>query len=123
MTTKQLERPPGTPPTNGLWLGPAWVAVVLIPVFFFIAFALGYVLYDVFGYAPENNDAPLVLDISAAIVALAVSLVPCVAAVVFGRRTARGGDRRGLAPLALGALAGLGLTILTIVTTVGDAVR
>jgi hypothetical protein len=96
------------------WVGRAWAAVALIPVFFVVAFALGYVLYDLFGYKPENDDAPFWVDLVCTIAILGVSLVPCVAAVHLGRRAAGSGDRRGLLPLGVGALAGLGLTILSV---------
>ena len=123
MTTNQLERRTKTPPPTGGWLGRAWIAVALIPLSFLISFALSYVLYDLFGYKPENNNAPLWVDLVAAVVAVAVFLVPCIAAIAFGRRAARCGDRRGLVPLGLGTVAGLALTVLTIVTTVADALR
>ncbi len=96
---------------SGSWVGRAWVAVALVPVFFLLAFALGYVLYDLFGYKPENDDAPIWVDLVCTIPILAVSLVPCVGAVLFGRRAARTGDRRGLFPLGVGALVGFGLTM------------
>ena len=88
-----------------------------------ISFALGYLLYDLFGYAPENNNAPLWVDLVVAVVAVAVVLVPCIAAMTYGRRAASGGDRRGRLPLSVGAVAGCALTVLTIVTTVADALR
>lgn len=97
------------------WVGRGWVAVALIPVFFFLAIAVGYVVYDLFGYQPENDDAPFWVDLICTIPILAVSLVPCAAAVHFGRRAADHGDRRGLLPLGIGALAGVGVTILSIV--------
>ena len=96
----------------------AWIAVLLIPVLFLAALALGFVLYDLLGYAPENDDAPLWAGLVSGILPLALFLVPCLAAVVLGLRTARRGDRRGLLPAGIGALAGLALTILTVVTTV-----
>lgn len=111
-------RPPRPP---GDLLGRAWLAVALIPAFFLLAFALGYVLYDLLGYKPEDNDAPLWVDLMAAIPVLAVSLVPCAGAVAYGRRAERAGDRRGRVPLAIGVLTGLALVVLTSVTTVADA--
>ena len=39
------ERPTQTSPA-GVWLGRAWIAVVLIPVFFILAFVVGQVLYQ-----------------------------------------------------------------------------
>jgi hypothetical protein len=100
---------------SGPWVSRGWVAVALIPVFFFLALALGYVLYDLLGYKPENDDAPFWVDLICTVWILVVSLAPCVAAVEFGRRAAGSGDRRGLLPLGVGALAGLGLTILSVV--------
>ena len=97
------------------WVGRGWVAVALIPVFFLLSIAVGYVLYDLFGYQPENDDAPFWVDLICTIPILAVSLVPCVAAVHFGRRAAGRGDLLGLLPLGIGALAGVGVTILSIV--------
>ena len=98
----------------------AWIAVLLIPALFLAALALGYVLYDLFGYAPESGAAPLWVGLASGILPLALFLVPCVAAVVLGLRTARSGDRRGLLPAAIGALTGLALTILTVVTTMSS---
>jgi hypothetical protein len=61
------------------------------------------------------------VDLAVAVVVLAVCLAPCAGAAVYGRRSHRGGDRRGLVPLGIGALAGVGLTVLTVVTAVVDA--
>lgn len=121
MTTTHVERPQATPPAGTGSLTRAWVAVALIPVFFGIAFVLGYVLYDLLGYQPEDNDAPLWVDLAVAVAVLAVTLVPCAGAVRHGRRATHVGDRRGWIPLAIGALAGLVLTVLTAVTTLADA--
>ena len=104
------------------WLGRAWAAVALIPVGFFIAFALGYLLYDLFGYAAVST-APLWVDLVVALIILVVALIPCAAAVLFGRRATDSNDRRGFLPLGLGAIAGLAFSTLTIVSTVADAVR
>lgn len=117
--TSTLERP--APPRPDPSLGRAWLAVVLIPVAFFAVFALSYVVYDLFGYAPEDNDVPLWLDIVVSVLGVAVFALPCAAAVVFGRRADRvGGGHRGLVPAALGVLAGVGLTVLTVVTLIAD---
>lgn len=118
MTTVR-ERSPKTAASPETWLGRAWTAVVLIPVFAFASFALGYALYDLLGYKPENNDAPLWVDVVATLVLMVVFLAPCVGAAVFGRRA----GRAGLVPTVLGALAGLALTVLTVVSTVADALR
>jgi len=113
----QGERPTQTSPA-GAWLGRAWIAVVLIPVFFILAFAVGQVLYSLMGYLPENAGIPLWVDLVATIPTMAVFLVPCSAAVLYGRRANSLGARSGLIPLCIGALAGLGLLLLSIVTII-----
>lgn len=120
-TTSQSDRPPGAPDAASGWLSRAWTSTALIPVLVLASFALGYLLYDVLGYEPETNDAPLWVDLVVAVVVLAVAVAPCLGAVVYGRRSHRAGDRRGLVPLVLGAIAGLALTVLTVVTTLADA--
>jgi len=104
----------------GVWLGRAWIAVALIPVFFILAFAVGQVLYSLMGYLPEDAGIPLWVDLVATIPTLAVFLVPCAAAVLYGRRVNSVGDRRGLVPLCIGVLAGLGLLILSTVTIISS---
>ncbi|HET7309868.1 MAG TPA: hypothetical protein VFJ17_00920 [Mycobacteriales bacterium] len=123
MTMRQLERPTNHYQPTDPSLGRAWFAIVMIPVFFAISFALSYVLYDLFGYKPENNDAPLWVNVIVALVGLAIFVAPCVAAAFFGRRAVRSGDRRGLVPMVLGVMAGCALTVVTVVTTVADAAR
>jgi len=115
----QGERPTQTSPA-AVWLGRAWISIALIPVFFILAFAVGQGLYSLMGYLPENADIPLWVDLVATIPTIAVFLVPCAAAVLYGRRVNSVGDRRGLVPLCIGALAGLGLLILSIVTIISS---
>ena len=91
----------------------AWTGVALIPVFFFLGFAAGEVLYAVLGYKPENDDAPLWADLVASLAVLAVTLVPCIGAVMYGRRASRAGRPSARAPMIIGALAGAALVILT----------
>lgn len=108
---------------DGPWLGRAWGAVVSVPAFFLIAFAVGEGMYALLGYKPENADAPIWVVVVAVVPTLLVTLIPCVAAMVCGRRATNGGDRRGVVPLVVGAIAGLGMLVLTIVSEVGDIVR
>ncbi|MGZ4602189.1 MAG: hypothetical protein ACXV3S_07615 [Kineosporiaceae bacterium] len=112
----QDAQPTQTPPTGRTSLTRAWTAVVLIPVFFFVAFAVTYGLYALLGYLPENNDAPLWADLVAAIPGIVVFLVPSAAAVLYGERANAAGERWGLIPLILGALAGLWFTIMSLIT-------
>lgn len=107
----------------GPWLGRAWGAVVSVPLFFLLAFAVGEALYAVMGYKPENADAPIWVVVVADVATLTVAVLPCAAAMVLGRRAQNEGDRRGRLPLVLGAIAGVALVILTVVSEVGDFVR
>jgi hypothetical protein len=95
----------------------AWKAVLLIPVAFVVSLVVGQVLYSLLGYKPENDDAPLWADLVAGVPTLLVFLAPCAAAVSFGRQEKR------LVPLAVGALAGLGMTVLTVVTIIAGELR
>ncbi|MGZ4556211.1 MAG: hypothetical protein ACXVXZ_10785 [Mycobacteriaceae bacterium] len=115
-TSHQNAQPTQTPPSGRTFLTRAWVAVVLIPGFFLVAFAVTSGLYVLLGYEPENSDIPLWVDLVAGIPGSVVFLIPCVAAVFFGGRATRVGDRWGLIPATVGALAGLGFTIMSLVT-------
>ena len=96
----------------------AWTAVVLIPLFFFLSMAAGYVAYDLMGYKPENDDAPMWVDSVGALASLVVLWLPCAAAVVFGGRATRAGHRSAAIAAAIGALVGVGFTLLSVVTVV-----
>lgn len=116
MTQRRLDPAPG--PTGrdpSPWLRRAWVSVALIPVFFFFAFAAAEGIYALSGYQPENADAPLWVDVLASVLALAVFVIPSAAAVHFGRRAIKGGDRRGFYPAVIGALVTLAWVVLTLV--------
>jgi hypothetical protein len=122
-TESPTERPPATPPERSHGPGPlelAWVAVALIPVFFFIAIGVGEGVISLLGYTAGSGDNPIWVSLVSDLAAIAVVLLPCLAAVIFGRRVYKAGDRRGLFPAALGTVAGLGWLILTIVSEVGN---
>lgn len=97
----------------------AWVGVALFPVFLFGSVIVTLLLYEAFGYKPENADAPLWVDSLIGLVAIAICLLPCAAAVFYGRQAYLAGYRSGLIALAVGALAGLSVTALTVVSTLG----
>lgn len=124
MTTRHPEiQHSGPPRAENAWLVRAWAGVVLIPVFFAIAFAVGYAAYSVFGYDAGAGDAPGWVVLVSSVIVLLVLYIPCAVAVVYGRRCVKAGDRRGLPPMLLGGLAAFGALALTVITEVGDAVR
>lgn len=124
MSDRQLDRAPEpTVRDSSPWLRRAWVSVALVPVFFFIAFAVGEGIYALMGYQPEHADAPLWAVVVASALVVVVVVIPCVAAVYFGRRAIRAGDRRGLVPAVIGAVAAVGWVTLTLVTEIGNVVR
>lgn len=109
------------PPRGGRTaLTRGWIAVALVPVFFILAFAAGEGLLAALGY-PGGN-APAWATVVSDMGALVVVLLPCLAAVWFGRRARREGERRGLVPAVIGTLIGLGWLVLTVITEVNDLV-
>ena len=75
-----------------------------------------------FGYS-SGGDEPLWVDLVVAIIAMTVLLVPCVAAVLYGRRARLAGVRGAAVPIVIGAVVGAAGIVLTIVTEIGDALR
>jgi hypothetical protein len=105
---------------SGAWVVRSWISVALIPVFFFTAFMVGYFLYSVFGYLPENMDAPAWLELIVGVVALALFLVPCAGAVFYGWIANKAHDRRGLVPLVIGTVLGIWMTVVSVITVVSS---
>jgi hypothetical protein len=116
IATNRHHHPAGSS-EQGRVLARAWMWVALIPVFFFVGFAVGELLYAVLGYKPENDDAPLWVDLIASLGALAVTLVPCGGAVIYGRRGSRTGNHRAQVAMAIGMLTGVALVVLTALST------
>lgn len=106
--------------SSGGYTGLAWIAVATIPVFAILAFAAGEVALSALGH-PSGGDISVAVSLTADVVATLVALVPCVAAVVLGRRARAAGERRAVAPLVVGAVVGLGWVVLTVVTEIGNA--
>lgn len=113
--------PPPTPPATPAPspaptpLARAWISVAVIPVFFFAAFAVAQGIYALTGHDPSTGATPpLWADLAAGIPALAVVLIPCVAAVVYGLRAARAHVRAGLVPAVVAALAAVGAVLLVV---------
>ena len=126
VTGSTTEHSAATPPERSHAPGAlarAWVAIVLIPVFFFIAIGVGEGVISLLGYTAGAGNNPIWVSLASDLAAIAVVLLPCLAAVIFGRRAYKAGDRRGLFPAVLGTVAGLGWLILAIVSEVGDLLR
>jgi hypothetical protein len=83
---------------------------------------VGEGLTSLLGY-PVGGAAPAWVTVVTGLAATVTVLVSCLAAVFFGRRANKAGDRRGLLPAVLGTGAGLGWLILTIVSEVGSLLR
>jgi hypothetical protein len=113
MTTTQQ---PTNRPVTGTWVLRSWIAVALIPVFLFAAILMGYLIYGVFGYVPEDLDVPAWVELMVGVVTLAVFLVPGAAAVFYGWIANKAHDRRGLVPLAIGGVLGIWMTVVTVIT-------
>ena len=101
------------------WALRAWMSVALIPAFLLLSVIATLLLYEWVGYKPENDDAPWGIELSISLVATVVYLVPCATAVLFGIRQVLAGDQRGWIPSGIGAVAGLSLLTLTVVSTLG----
>lgn len=100
-------------------LARAWASVLLVPVFFFVAFAAAQGIYALTGYDPSTGATPpLWADLAAGLPSLAILLVPCIAGVFYGRRAAQAGIRAGLVPAAIAALLGLGAVLLVVLNAV-----
>lgn len=124
MSGRQLDRTPQpTARPSTPWLRRAWVGVALVPVAFALAFAAGSGVYAWMGYQPENADAPLWAVVVASTVVVLIVLIPCVAAVVLGRRAIKDGERRGVYPAVIGAVAGVAVVALTLASEIGNVVR
>ena len=102
--------------------GRAWAAVALMPVFAILSFAVGVVTLSTFGYS-SGGDEPLWVNLVVSLISTTVLLVPCVAAVLYGRSARRAGVRGGAVPIVIGAVVGSAAIVLTIVTTIADALR
>jgi len=100
----------------------AWRAVLAIPVCVILSFVAGVVTLSAFGYSSGGNE-PLWVDLIVDLVVLVILLAPCVAAIVFGTRARRSGAHGAAIPIVIGAVVGAAGIILTVATTIGDALH
>lgn len=108
------DAPVGPEPRTRRSLSRAWVSIALVPAFFAVSFVVQTGIYAWTGYDPSAGDVPLSASLAAAVPGLAIVLVPCVAAVFYGLRASREGDRTGGIPAGFGALLAIGATVLTL---------
>lgn len=101
-------------PRDGRSVTRAWVSLAVVPLFFILAMAVGYGIYALLGYQPENADAPFWANVAAGVPALLLLVAPCATAVFYGWRANRVGDRRALVPLVIAGLIAVWFTVLTV---------
>jgi hypothetical protein len=118
MTTAKHVPPVGAHTSGGrnTNLRMSWIATALIPVAFVLAFAVGEGLYALLGYKPEDASEPLWVALVAGVPAIVLFLVPCAAAVWYGRKARAEGHRAALVPLAIGAVLGLWMLVMNTVS-------
>jgi hypothetical protein len=84
----------------------AWAAAAFIPVAFVVAMVLGEGLLSWQGYESSDENIPFGVVALAGGSALLVLEIPCIAALVLGRRALAAGDPDGKAPALIGAILG-----------------
>jgi hypothetical protein len=80
---------------------------------------VGEGLVSLFGY-PVGGDSPVWVSVVSDLAASVVFLIPCAAAVFFGRRAKKAGVRGAPVPLVIGAALGLAGLALTIGSEIGN---
>lgn len=97
----------------------SYVSLALSPVFFLVAIAAGEGVVTACGYAVGGSYPWWVAVLSDAS-ALALVLVPCSGAVVFGRRASRAGRRHGIIAAVLGAVIAVAWIVLTVASELAN---
>jgi hypothetical protein len=117
-----VHQPPTSERTSGeapvSWLTRAWVALATFPVFLLVSVLATLAMYGLFGYKPENADAPVVVALVCTLVGTAVALIPFVTGFLLARRAVAQGDQRGRVPAVLAALLGVAIFVISIVSAV-----
>jgi hypothetical protein len=102
------------PHPAGRALRSAWWSLALLPAGFLVATLTGQGLLALLGYDLTTDRVPADIALLAGIPALAVLLAPPAAAIGFGRRAARAGDRRGRVPVVLATVLAVGLLVVNL---------
>jgi len=102
MSTRTVAHRP-VPPEAARDRRRAWIALLLYPVAFVLAFAVGEGLAAILGYE-AGEEVAWYVPVLAGIPAVVLFVVPGLLALKYGRRAMRGGDPGGLAPVVVGAV-------------------
>lgn len=83
----------------------AWISLACVPLAYVAATLIGAGVLSLLGYDTSTNQTIPLRGVAPAVAAATlVFLVPCAAAVRFGRRAARSGARSGTLAAAIGSL-------------------
>lgn len=100
-------------------LNRAWIAVILLPLFFLLAFGSGYLVsWWLMGDASETTAPTAWQALLIVVPTLVIMLLPCVAAVRYGHRVVRAGRAVGWLPTVIGGAVGLFWTVSILVNAV-----
>lgn len=93
----------------------AWLSLLLYPLSFAAAFAVGEGLASLMGYPSGGSESPpWFVPLLAGVPALVVFAIPGLLSLKFGRRAARAGGRSAMVPAVLGILVALGFVGLNL---------
>ena len=99
----------------------SWLSLLLYPLSFVAAFAIGEGLGALMGYPSGSAESPpWFVSVLAAVPALVVFVLPGLLSLKFGRRAARAGAESAMLPAVIGlivALAFVGLNLLAFLVT------
>lgn len=84
----------------------AWTALALVPVFFGMAVGAMMLVTELAPPDPNTRFSPMWADLVALVLGLTILLLPCIAAVVYGRKAVLSGKRSGAVPVLVGVLVG-----------------
>lgn len=92
----------------------AWLALLLYPLSFVAAFAVGEGLASLMGYPSGAESPPWFVPLFAGVPALIVFALPGLLSLKFGRRASRGGAESAMVPAVLGLVVALGFVGLNL---------
>ena len=102
------------------YLAGAWIALVLIPVFFLLGFGAAHLPYLIWPYEEGSGQEPLWFGAITEAIFFAFLAVPVAAAVWFGRRANRTGTRWGWLPMGLAGAVVVFFVVVTVINVVAQ---